>query len=153
MPMARLRRPEARARMRRRRCRDRASIDSYLPLGTVLVALLVTVMAAQPSITHGVPLDVPSSQHAHSVSGAMREDAVRILVLRDGAMYFGHTAVEPREEEIADRVREALARGAETRVYLEVDQRAPYGVVSIALDSIRHAGIVDVTFLTAAQHR
>jgi len=83
----------------------------------------------------------------------MREDAMRRFVTRDGALYFGHTAIEPGGKDFAGRVHEGVARGAEKRVYLEVDQRAYYGDVSVALESIRHAGILDVTFITETQQR
>jgi biopolymer transport protein ExbD len=50
-------------------------------------------------------------------------------------------------EELGVAIRQAVADGAERRVYLQVDSRARYGRAEIVLDQIREAGIRDISVL------
>ncbi len=76
---------------------------------------------------------------------AVRDDAMRVMVTRDGTIYFGNSKVA--SEELAEQIRRRLHSGAPHKVFLLVDQRARYGDLSVVLDEVRHAGIQDIALL------
>lgn len=93
--------------------------------------------------------DLAAAKHAVSLPGAIREDAIRILVTRDGALYFrsgeGYSAT--RAAEMEDQVRTSVRAGSERRVYVMVDERARYGDVETVIDAVRAAGIWNMSFI------
>ena len=80
------------------------------------------------------------------MSGADREDAMVIAVMRDGVVYFGSDRISPRQlpSKILDRLRDHTV---EPRVYIRADRRVFYFNVKEALDGLRSAGIERVAFL------
>ncbi len=112
-------------------------------LGCALVLLIVFMMYA-PS-HHGLPFGRYISHHATPMPAALRDDAMRVMLSRDGTIYFGNAKVT--SEDLADQIRRRLQNGAQHKVFLIVDQRARFGDLSVVLDEARHAGIWDIAFL------
>ena len=102
----------------------------------VMATLLIVMMLVEGTTPHhfNFPLDIAKARHVVPMPNAKREDAIRIFVTRDGAIYFGHTEV--RVEEVADEVRQKVRDGSERRAYLRVDARTQYGDVQTVLDAI-----------------
>jgi len=98
----------------------------------------------QPHNRGGV--DLAKSQHFKRLPGALREDALRVMVTRDGRFYWGNEGVGP--EALPGRIREGIGDGAEKRVYILADARGRYADVKTVLDQIRVAGVERVSFLT-----
>lgn len=71
---------------------------------------------------------------------------MKILVVRDGTIYFGNGRVAA--EDLTGQIEERVRNGAEKKVYLVVDARAKFGSAEKVLDQIRLAGIREVSFLT-----
>jgi biopolymer transport protein ExbD len=124
-------------------CNPNSSLFSQAMLGCVLVLLIVFMMYA-PS-HHGLELDRYISHSATAMPAADREDAMRVMVTRDGTIYFGSARVT--SEDLAEQIRQHLQSGAQHEVFFVVDQRAQFGDLAIALDEVRHAGILDIAFL------
>jgi biopolymer transport protein ExbD len=94
---------------------------------------------------HGLVFDRYISRHGTSMPAAIRDDAMRVMLGRDGTIYFGNAKV--RNEDLAEQIRQRLASGAQRKVFLVVDQRARFKDLSVVLDEVRHAGIWDIAFL------
>jgi biopolymer transport protein ExbD len=124
-------------------CNLHPSPFSQAMLGCVLVLLIVFMMCA-PS-HHGLVVDRYISRSATPMPAALREDAMRVVVTRDGSIYFGNTRIAG--EDLAGQIRLRLQRGALHKVFFVVDQRAQFEDLAIALDEVRHAGIWDIAFL------
>ncbi|MGA8620777.1 MAG: biopolymer transporter ExbD [Candidatus Sulfotelmatobacter sp.] len=79
------------------------------------------------------------------MSGANREDAMVITVMRDGTVYFVRDRVVPYQlhSKILDRLKD---RTSESRVYIRADVRGTVRVKEV-LDGVRSAGIEQVAFL------
>jgi biopolymer transport protein ExbD len=112
-------------------------------LGLMLCLLVTFMMDATPR--RGFYTDRYRSPHATPMPAALREDAMRITLTRDGSTYFGNS--KTALEDLADQIRERVKTGAPAKIYLVVDTRARYGDVSTLLDEIRRAGIFNVAFL------
>jgi len=114
-------------------------------MGMVVFVLLLVFMTVSPH-GHGVSADLPKVLHPVSMPGALREDVLKVTILRDGRVYFGADRVDAAalRQKIAERLND---RGAERRVYIVADARAEWGTVKIVLDGVRSAGILRVAFL------
>lgn|SRR5262249_14377460 len=95
---------------------------------------------------HGLAVDLATSTYAVPQRYAIREDAMRIAVARDGLVYFRNQRVTP--EDLPRMIRESIAQRAERKIHLAVDSRARYFEVDAVIDQIRAAGVRDVSLLT-----
>ena len=120
-------------------------------LGCVLLFLIIAMISDPPH--HGMALDRYISHNATPAPAALRDDAMRVMLTRDGSIYFGNNRVA--SEGLPEQIRQRLHEGGQHRVFLAVDQRARFRDLSIVLDELRNAGIWDITFLTgsAAMHK
>lgn len=101
----------------------------------------------RPHLVWWVSVDLPIALHSVSQPHAIREDSIRISIVRDGEVYFHTTPVLP--EDLAGVIRNAVKDGAEKKAYLAVDSRAMYRDVDVVVDQIRVAGISDICFIAA----
>jgi biopolymer transport protein ExbD len=114
-------------------------------MGMVLFVILLIFMVV-PVDHHIVSVDLAKVSHPALMAGALREDAMKIMITRDGKVYFGSdlvTAYSVREN-LQERLND---RGVERKVYIVTDMRARWGIVEEVLDSVRSAGILRVAFL------
>jgi biopolymer transport protein ExbD len=118
---------------------------NLMPFVGVFLVLLFIFMLISSSPSHGVSVDLPSARTAKLQPGAVREDAIRIAVARDGRCFFRSTTAEP--EDLPDLIRAAIRDGSERRVYLLADSRATNRSVEIVVDQIRLAGIANIVIL------
>ena len=127
-----------------------------MAMSGLMVTLLIVVMLAVGSQPHhsSFPLDFTPTAHAVPLPGATREDAIRVLLTRGGAIYVsnGGGYLATQLADLADGVREKLRAGAERRAYLAVDQRTHYGDVKTVVDAIRDGGVWNVS-LVSGFHR
>src|ERR1700723_1300218 len=136
---------DRRRALRRRRNEYICRIDMS-PLAGIFVALWLVVAPVGVIDFGSVAVDLPERLHAGFLTGASREDALRVSVSRDGRYFVGYRQMSL--DDLADRVREGVRRGAERKVYLAVDRRAKYGTVKLALAEVRRSGIKDIAILT-----
>ena len=121
------------------------AIDLMPFLGVFLVLLFIFMCVIPPSHGDRPPVDLPKAQSATSQPGAIREDAIRVTVKRDGHCFFGSVEVEPRE--LPNLIQAAMRAGSEGKVYLLADSRARNGDVEIVVDQIRISGITNIVIL------
>jgi biopolymer transport protein ExbD len=134
-------------RAAKRRSRFYSFINVW-PFVSVTVVLLVLFMVVQPPPFHhylSYPADLPMSVYASPQRLALREDAMRISIPKDGAVYFRGSNIAP--EELPGLIRNALKEGSEKKVYLAVDIRSRYGATAKVVDQLRLAGIEHICFL------
>jgi biopolymer transport protein ExbD len=127
-----------------------SGIDVWALFGILLV-LLFTLMAYVPTPYHPISVDRASAVHSPPMPGAIKEDAMRVFVMRDGRVYFGNHSVTM--EDLPDEIRERVKNGSERKIYMAVDARARYGDAEKVLDQIRLSGIRNVSFLTEQPYR
>jgi biopolymer transport protein TolR len=83
-----------------------------MPFVGVFSVLLFIFMCITPAV-HGSrsTVDLPKAQNATLQPGAIREDALRIAVTRDGRYFFDSIEAEPGE--LPDLIRTAIRDGSE----------------------------------------
>ena len=117
--------------------------------GCILVVLIVVLMVVA-SMSYNphrtVSVDVPKVSHPVAMRGALRDDAMRISILRDGQVYFGNDRIWSGN--LAQKIQGRLKdRSVERKVYIVADMRARWSDVEMVLDGVRSAGIIRVAFL------
>lgn len=112
-------------------------------LGVTLCLLITLMMDTTPH--HGNYLDQYRSRNATPMPAALREEALRVMLTRDGTVYFGNSRVA--NEDLPNLIRQRMQNGAPRKVFLAVDSRARYMDLSAVLDDVRYAGISDVVLL------
>lgn len=113
-------------------------------LGCVVVLLIVEMMSPQPH--HGIPFDKYIARNTASMPAAVRDDAIKVSVARDGAIYLGGTKIAGSD--LPQQLRQRAEGSAQHKIFLVVDQRAKFADVSVVLDDLQRAGLWDVAFLT-----
>jgi biopolymer transport protein ExbD len=113
---------------------------------SVMLVLLFLLMPLAGVDRRGPAADLFSVRHSTRMPGALKEDALKVVVTRDGTIYFREHRIAL--EDLPNEIREGLRSGAERKVYIAVDARAKFGDVPAVLDKIRLAGVEKVAFLT-----
>jgi biopolymer transport protein ExbD len=136
--------------MHRRATRRRSAYYCWMDVSALLAVFLVifTSFAVTPEnlCSREAVVDLFTSAHSRLTPHAIREDALQVVVTRDGRLFLGNHEVVP--EELPHELRESVRAGAENRVWLMVDSRAKYGDVKPALNEIGLSGVRNVSFLT-----
>ena len=128
------------------------SVSLEIAMTQVMVTLLIIMMLIEGTTLHqGLTLERAATKHAAAMPGANREDAIRILLTRDGAVYFGHTATQVGD--LPNQIRQKVRDGSERRAYLMIDARTKYWDVENVVDAIRGSGIWNVALLVERDQR
>jgi biopolymer transport protein TolR len=124
---------------------DFNTLQFAIVVAIVVFAILLVFMMI-PTDHHGISADLPKVSHPVSMPGALREDAMKVTILRDGKVYFGVDRIDPASlpRKIVSRLED---RDVERKVYIIADDRARWGTVKQVLDAVRSVGIIRVAFL------
>jgi biopolymer transport protein ExbD len=137
----------AKARQAKRRSAFYCSIDLAAPLAVVLVLMVIFMTNTQPH--HQSYVDLAAANHATYQPHSRREDAMHVIMTRDGKLFFGTSAANI--DDLPVQIRKAIRNGSESRLYLSVDGRARYAEVAVVVGQVRLAGVENITFLTEKQ--
>lgn len=112
--------------------------------------LLIISMVATGEPHHGLAVDRYRFSHAIPMPAAIRDGVMRVMLMRDGAIYFRN--FRAASEDLPHLIKQSLQNGTERKVYLIVDPRARYAALSIVLDAVRAAGIQDIVLLAESPY-
>ena len=118
---------------------------------SVMLAMLFIFLPTTTDTPVPVSVDWPAVYHSTSMPNALREDAIRISITRDGRIFFRDHRVVYKD--LPDEILKSARDGAEKKIYLAADGRAKYGDVKGVLNQIRVTGIDDISFLTEQPSR
>ena len=116
------------------------------PMVDVMLVLLIIFMVITPMLQKGQSVDMAKVNNPTPMPDADKEDALLVVVMRDGQIYFGTDRI--RIEELTNKVKDRLANKVDKRIFIRADMRAKYGAVVDVVDNVRSAGVDDVGLLT-----
>ena len=116
------------------------------PMVDVMLVLLVIFMVITPMLQKGVSVDMAQVNNPVPMPDADKEDALLIVVMRDGQIFFGTDRVNV--DDLTNKVKDRLSGKVDKRVFIRADVRAKYGSVVDVVDNVRSAGVDDVGLLT-----
>ena len=133
-------------KIRRQSLRLICNIDmtAFLSIQVVLLFLFMAAVVNYPDLpTNGA--DLPKVNHTVLMKAANREDALVVVVQRDGRIWLGSEKVSP--ERLSGAIREGVRRGSERKVYVRADAHATFGRMKEVLGAVSSAGVEKVGFL------
>jgi biopolymer transport protein TolR len=120
------------------------------PMVDVMLVLLIIFMVITPMLQKGASVDMAKVNNPTSMPDADKEDALLVVVMRDGQIYFGTDRI--KVEDLTDKVKDRLADKPNKQIFIRADLRAKYGAVVDVVDNVRAAGVDDVGLLTEQRH-
>ena len=120
------------------------------PMVDVMLVVLIIFMVITPMLSKSVPLDKALTRNPVTMPDADKEDAILVVVMRDGRIYLGNDRIQV--EDLTNKVKDRLADKPDKRIYISADARAKYGSVVDVVDNVRSAGVDDVGLLTEQKH-
>lgn len=120
------------------------------PMVDVMLVLLIIFMVITPMLQKGASVDMAKVNNPTSMPDADKEDAVLVVVMRDGQVYLGTDRI--KVDDLTEKVKDRLADKPDKRIYIRADMRAKYGAVVDVVDNVRSAGVDDVGLLTEQRH-
>jgi len=120
------------------------------PMVDVMLVLLIIFMVITPMLQKGQSVNMAKVNNPTPMPDADKEDALLVVVMRDGQIYFGTDRI--RIEELTNKVKDRLANKVDKRIFIRADMRAKYGAVVDVVDNVRSAGVDDVGLLTEQNH-
>jgi biopolymer transport protein ExbD/biopolymer transport protein TolR len=116
------------------------------PMVYVMLVLLVIFMVITPMLQHGVNVNMAQVNNPMAMPDADKEDALLVVVMQDGKIYFGNDQVQL--DALTEKVKDRLANRVDKRVYLRADKRARFKYVVDVVDDVRAAGVDQLGLLT-----
>jgi biopolymer transport protein ExbD len=112
-------------------------------VGVLFCVIMSPYLVIRDVITHDANL--PYANHPVLMPGANREDAIIIVVSRDGMIYLNNEKAEVSE--LPASIQALVKSGSPKVAYFKADARVRYKSVRDALEAARTAGIEKVAFL------
>jgi len=115
---------------------------NIIPLVDVVLVLLVIFMITAPVLQSSIDVSVPKTKTENQVT----EEKLVITLDKKQRVYFGNDPVNINE--IADKIHEKLHDPARMQVYLRADEKVPFGAVAVLMDTLRQAGVTNISVVT-----
>ena len=116
------------------------------PMVDVMLVLLVIFMVITPMLQHGVNVNMAKVNNPLAMPDADKEDALLVVVMQDGKIYFGTDQVSL--DALTQKIKDRLSNRVDKRVYLRADARARCKYVVDVVDNVRSAGVDQLGLLT-----
>jgi biopolymer transport protein ExbD/biopolymer transport protein TolR len=120
------------------------------PMVDVMLVLLIIFMVITPMLQKGQSVDMAKVNNPTAMPDADKEDALLVVVMRDGQIFFGTDRI--KIDELTNKVKDRLQNKVDKRIFIRADLRAKYGSVVDVVDNVRSAGVDDVGLLTEQKH-
>src|ERR1700732_282120 len=119
---------------------------NVIPMADIMLVLLIIFMVVTPMLQKGVSVDMARVVNPQDLPDADKDDAVLLVVSRDGHIYLGTSQIQLAE--ITTRVKDQIANRLDKTVFVRSDARAKYGDVVKVVDEVRAAGVDNLGLLT-----
>jgi biopolymer transport protein ExbD len=125
---------------------DVMATPNVIPMADIMLVLLIIFMVVTPMLQKGVSVDMARVVNPQDLPDADKDDAVLLVVSRDGHIYLGTSQIQLAE--ITTRVKDQIANRLDKTVFVRSDARAKYGDVVRVVDEVRAAGVDNLGLLT-----
>jgi biopolymer transport protein ExbD/biopolymer transport protein TolR len=112
------------------------------PLVDVVLVLLVIFMLAAPVLQSGIEVSVPKTRTVKEIS----EQRLVVTIAKDQSVYLGDKVINIHD--LPSQLRQSGVDPAHQVIYLRADERVPFGVFATVMDSVKQAGITNISIVT-----
>jgi biopolymer transport protein ExbD len=110
------------------------------PLVDVMLVLLIIMMLVAPMLQKGVPVTLPVA--SNTVDKPETQEQTVVAIDKDKRIYLNSVLV--REDDLRQKVTEALEGKKEKIVLIKGDEDAPYAAIMSTMDKLREAQIENI---------
>jgi biopolymer transport protein ExbD len=110
------------------------------PLVDVMLVLLIIMMLVAPMLQKGVPVTLPVA--SNTVDKPETQEQTVVAIDKDKRIYLN--GVVTREDDLRQKVVEALESKKEKIVLIKGDEDAPYSAIMATMDKLREAQIENI---------
>jgi biopolymer transport protein TolR len=112
------------------------------PLVDVVLVLLVIFMLAAPVLQSGIEVAVPKTRTVKEIT----EQRLVVTIAKDQTVYLGDKTVNLHD--LAAQLHQSGTDPSHQVIYLRADERVPFGVFASVMDSVKQAGITNISIVT-----
>jgi biopolymer transport protein TolR len=127
---------------------DLISDINVTPLVDVMLVLLIIFMVTAPMMTHGVKVDLPTTE---SKSIKTQEDPLILSITKKRDIFIENYKVELGD--LKGKLNKIFANRAAKEILLQADKNVPYGFVMTVMSQVKEAGITKVGMITEPLHK
>jgi biopolymer transport protein ExbD/biopolymer transport protein TolR len=113
----------------------------------VVLVLLIIFMITAPVLQSGIEVAVPKTKTVKEIT----EEKLMISIDKQQRVYLGNDAININE--IPARLKQQLKDPARMQIYLRADENVPFGAFATVMDSVKQAGITNVSIVTQPMPR
>jgi biopolymer transport protein TolR len=112
------------------------------PFVDVVLVLLIIFMLTAPILQSGVEVNVPKTRTVKEIT----EERLVLSIDRQQRVYLGNDPININQ--IAGRLRAKVRDPERQAIYLRADKDVPFGAFAALMDSVKQAGITNVSIVT-----
>ena len=112
------------------------------PFVDVVLVLLIIFMLTAPILQSGVEVNVPKTRTVKEIT----EERLVLSIDRQQRVYLGSDPININQ--IPARLREKVRDPERQAIYLRADKDVPFGAFAALMDSVKQAGITNVSIVT-----
>jgi len=112
------------------------------PLVDVVLVLLIIFMLTAPILQSGIEVDVPKTRTVKEIT----EERLVISIDKSQRVYLGNDPININQ--IAEKLRAKVRDPEHQSIFLRADQNVPFGAFATVMDSVKQAGITNVSIVT-----
>jgi len=114
---------------------------NMVPFIDVVLVLLIIFMITAPILQSGIEVDVPKTKYTKEIT----EQRLVISVDKNQLIYLGNSPVNIHD--LGAKVQAQLKKPQDA-VFLRCDEKVPFGVFASVIDTLRQAGINNISIVT-----
>ena len=112
------------------------------PLVDVVLVLLVIFMLTAPVLQSGIEVSVPKTKTVKEIT----EQRQVVTINRDQEVFLGDKPVNLAD--LPSRLARPGVDPAHQVIYVEADERVPFGAFASVMDAVKQAGITNISIVT-----
>jgi biopolymer transport protein ExbD/biopolymer transport protein TolR len=112
------------------------------PFVDVVLVLLIIFMLTAPILQSGVEVNVPKTRTVKEIT----EERLVLSIDRQQRVYLGNDPININQ--IPARLRAKVRDPERQAIYLRADKDVPFGAFAALMDSVKQAGITNVSIVT-----
>jgi biopolymer transport protein TolR len=115
---------------------------NMVPFIDIVLVLLIIFMVTAPVIQSGIDVNVPKTQVVREIA----EEKLVVTIDKSQDLFLQNVAVNLNQ--LGDKIHEKLLDPSRQSVYLMADQTVPFQTFATVLDTLKGAGIENVSIVT-----
>ena|SRR5205814_664946 len=115
---------------------------NMIPFIDIVLVLLIIFMVTAPVIQSGIEVNVPETKLVRELA----EEKLVVTIDKNQTVYLQSVPVNVNE--LGAKIHEKLLDPTRQSVYLQTDQTVPFQTFATVLDSLKLAGIENVSIVT-----